>query len=86
MDIYNTVGYIGAALYLLSYALLNINKVSGNSYLYIGMNLVAALFVILSCIKYWNGPSVMIQSCWVVFSVIGLLGVYKQRKRVLEDR
>jgi hypothetical protein len=46
LDVYNILGLIGTIFYFSSYALLNLNKLQGNSYTYIGMNLVAAILVL----------------------------------------
>lgn len=80
MSVTILIGLLGSLLYFTSYALLTTRKVDGNSYTYIGMNLTAALCVIISLTTEWNLPSFIIQSVWCVLSVYGLYGVYRSKK------
>jgi hypothetical protein len=88
-DIYNVLGLFGTVFYFLSYALLNLNKLQGNSYTYILMNLIGASLVLFSLIKHWNLSSVIIQGGWIIFSIIGIFNIYirkrKEGKKFLED-
>lgn len=81
LDIYNIIGLLGTELYLLSYALLNMEKIKGSSYTYITMNMLAAVFVLISLFEHWNLSSAIIQGCWIVFSIIGLLNIYLKGKK-----
>jgi hypothetical protein len=83
LDLYNAIGYFGAFLYLLSYALLNLRKMDGNGFTYIFMNMIAAIFMVVSLMEYWNAPSFLIQSCWILFSVVGLLNLARKKKKSL---
>ena len=71
MDFYNTVGFLGTVLYILSYLLLQMKKID-SGIMYTTMNLFAAIFVIISLIKYWNAPIFVIQAVWVIISVVGI--------------
>ena len=77
MDIYNIIGFIGTGLYILSYLLLQMEKIdSGLTYTII--NFFAATFVVISLFKYWNGPSFIIQIVWIIISIAG---IYKNLKK-----
>lgn len=84
IDLYLIIGYLGALLYLISYALLSFKKINGNGKNYILMNLFAASFVAYSCLEHWNGPSFFIQSCWIFFSIVGLIKVYSCHNKKIE--
>lgn len=81
IDWYEVIGYTGAVLYLVSYALLNLKKINGNGLNYIILNFTAASFVAFSCLQNWNGPSFLIQTCWMVFSVIGIVKILSHQKK-----
>ncbi len=73
MDIFNLIGVLGGVLYLLSYALLNMGRVRGDSLAYIALNLLAAMSMAVSLSVHWNGPSFAIQLCWILISLISLV-------------
>jgi hypothetical protein len=71
-------GWIGAALILLSYALLSVGKLQGQSRTYQVLNIVgAAGFVVNSG---WNGayPSAAVNVIWMG---IGFFALYRNRRR-----
>ena len=78
MDLYNSIGYIGTFLYILAYGLLQL-KYIGQGKLYTILNLLGSSFVLFSLIKYWNGPSFVIQVIWIIISIIGLYLLYKNK-------
>jgi len=78
---FSVIGYSGAILYLISYALLNLKKINGNGINYIITNLFAASAVAISCIQNWNGPSFLIQSCWIFFSLIGIVKILNIKRK-----
>lgn len=81
MSLWVLLGYLGTALYILSYILLNAGKMKGESLSYIGMNGLAAAFVLMSMVEQWNGPSAVIQGTWMLISAFGIAKILlKQRK------
>ncbi|WP_275862757.1 hypothetical protein [Vibrio sp. CAU 1672] len=81
LDLYNIVGLLGASLYLLSYLLLNTQKLSGDSLNYIAMNMAAAICVSISLLEYYNLPSLIIQLSWVVISIIGIYNCLSKNRQ-----
>lgn len=81
LDIYNVIGFIGTFTYLTAYGLLSHNTISGDSILYLVLNLVAASLVCFSLIKYWNAPAFVIQASWIVISVYGLVRRMRGQKK-----
>ena len=67
-----TVGMIGSAMLIIAYFLLQSGKVKGNSFVYLYMNLFAALFILLSLFYVPNRPSIVIEFFWVGISLYGL--------------
>lgn len=71
------IGWIGAILIILAYALLSAGRVSADSRLYHYMNIVGALGFVLN--SGWNGayPSAALNVVWIGIGSYGLL----QRRR-----
>ncbi|MDG4649984.1 cyclic nucleotide-binding domain-containing protein [Roseibacterium sp. SDUM158017] len=65
-------GLIGVLLYLGAYAALQFGLLRGASLSYTLLNLTAASLVLLSLLETWNLSSALIQSSWIVISVIGI--------------
>lgn len=80
--IFELLGVAGFIFYMASYALLQLGKITGDSYSYALMNLIAASLVLLSLIHQFNLASVLIQLAWIVISVFGLcrIGIIKYRE------
>jgi len=75
------LGYLGTALYILSYILLNAGKMKGESISYIGMNGLAAGLVLTSMLEEWNGPSAVIQGTWLFISALGITKILLKQRR-----
>jgi hypothetical protein len=71
-QVFSWIGYCGVAFYLGSYALLQSGVIRGGSYLYSAMNLLAALFVLVSLSVQFNLSSALIQVSWILISIVGL--------------
>ena len=70
------LGLVGVAVYLGSYALLQLGMVRGTSYTYSSLNILAATCVPLSLIHAFNVSSLLIQVSWILISVIGMARVF----------
>ena len=71
-SIYEIAGIAGVAVYLGSYAALQLGKLHGQGYAYAGLNTLAASLVLVSLIKSFNLSSAMIQVSWITISVVGI--------------
>ena len=74
-------GWGGAALILLAYLLLSAGKVTGQSLLYQGMNVVGAAGFIIN--GWWHGalPSATLNVLWLMIGVFASVRLLKRRKR-----
>lgn len=68
----NIIGTIGTLLIVLSYFLLQIEKINAYDLNYSVMNLIGTLFLIYSLIHNWNFPSFLIEIFWLSISMIGI--------------
>jgi hypothetical protein len=60
LDFYNAIGIAGVALYLGSYAALQVGLLRGQSYAYASINLAAASCVLISLTQNFNLSSALI--------------------------
>ena len=75
-------GWIGAALILLAYLLLSMGKVTGQSPLYQGMNIVGAAGFIVN--GWWHDarPSAVLNVIWMIIGGVALWRILAKRKSV----
>lgn len=79
-EVANSIGLFGVAVYLGSYALLQLGILRGQSYSYAALNLLAASSVLFSLIPAFNLSSVIIQVSWIVISIAGMSRLYLMTK------
>jgi hypothetical protein len=73
-------GWVGAALILLAYLLLSMGKVTGQSPLYQGMNIVGAAGFIVN--GWWHGalPSAVLNIIWMLIGGVALWRIMARRR------
>jgi hypothetical protein len=73
-------GWAGASLILGAYLLLSMQKVTGQSKLYQGMNIVGAAGFIVN--GFWHGaiPSAVLNVVWMLIGVVTLMRVSARAK------
>jgi len=76
----NVLGWIGAVLYLVAYALISSKKVEGDASLYQGINILAGILVVLNSF-YWHAyPSAALNVAWIGVAVFTLGRKYLLQK------
>ena len=74
---YDWAGYLGVALVLLAFLLLQAHKLHGNGLVYQLMNIFGAIGVMLSLLfGVFNASAFVMQLAWLV---IGIYGVVRRR-------
>ena len=73
------VGWAGAALILLAYLLLSAGKLTGQSLVYQGMNVVGAAGFVIN--GWWHGalPSASLNVLWLLIGAIASWRIVKKR-------
>jgi len=69
---FEALGILGFTLYVLSYVLLTMGKVSSDNAPYFVMNLCAASLVLIGLTASFNLASAMIQIFWVAVSIFAI--------------
>ncbi len=70
--VFNAIGLVGFALYILNYSLLTLHWRGSSSAAYFAINLVAASCVLIGLAASFNLAAALIQIFWVVMSCVGL--------------
>ncbi len=77
---YDWAGYIGVALILLGFLLLQAQQLHGNHLTYQVMNILGALGVMLSLLLgNFNLSAFMLEVAWIAIGVYGVLRNWRQR-------
>jgi hypothetical protein len=71
--VFNAIGLAGTMTILIAYFLLQYGTISSTGNLYSLMNLLGALAILISLIKFWNVSVFILESIWAVISIYGLI-------------
>jgi hypothetical protein len=76
-----TVGWAGAGLILLAYLLLSAGKLTGQSIIYQGMNVVGAVGFVIN--GWWHGalPSATLNVLWLMIGLFASIRIVTKRRR-----
>lgn len=78
----NLVGIVGVVCILISYFLINTNRLSYNSLIYLSLNFIGAWLILFSLFFHWNLSSVIIELAWITISGIGFYRLIRERAAV----
>lgn len=71
------IGLFGVALVLISYALLQLERMDPKSIIYSAMNLIGALLILVSLYYTFNLASFIIEIAWLAISFYGLCKAWR---------
>ncbi len=83
MTIPDVIGLIGVALLIITYALLQLDRIDPKGFWYSFNNMVVAMLVTVSLLYTMNKASMVIEVFWFIISVYGIV-MYFKRKENLE--
>ena len=70
---YDILGSVGVALIIITYFLLQIERLSSTGILYSTLNALGAFFVIISLMYEFNLSAFIVEAFWVLISVFGIV-------------
>lgn len=70
---YDILGSVGVALIIITYLLLQIERLSSAGVLYSTLNALGAFFVIISLMYEFNMSAFIVEVFWVLISVFGIV-------------
>ena len=73
MQISDEVGIIGVIFILISYILLQLEKIDSKSITYSIINLIGAVLILFSLFYSWNLASVIIEIFLILISIFGIV-------------
>ena len=76
IEAHDLIGILGAVCALISYWLLQANKMSPSGFAYPGINLAGSAMIIFSLTNSWNLTAFIIEVFWALLSLYGLLRWY----------
>lgn len=75
----DVVGIVGVAMVLVTYFLLQSEKIDSKGFLYSFLNLLGALLIVYSLLYSWNLASFIIEFFWILISLYGLKKWYRNK-------
>ena len=73
------VGLIGVTILIVTYAMLQFDKIDPKGFWYSFNNLIVAILVTVSLLYTLNKPSMVIEFFWFIISVYGIVMYYKRK-------
>ncbi len=80
-DFFQAIGFLGMALVVWAYWLIQARKATHDSFTYLYLNLVGAILLIISLMVHFNLGSFLIEIFWIGISGYGLLQRYKKGRK-----
>lgn len=77
--IFDSLGWIGALLLLLAYALVSFKKLAADALLYQAMNVAASVLLAINTLYHRAYPSSFVNIVWTFIAVFAILTVVRQR-------
>jgi len=75
-EIFDLAGVSGTIVFVLAYAALQTGLIRGSGYFYALLNIIAASLVLVSLYKAFNLSVALLQTSWILISVVGILRVF----------
>ena len=79
MSIPDLVGYTGVALLIITYALLQTDRIDPKGFWYSFNNMIVAILVTVSLLHTMNKASMVIEVFWFIISVYGVVMYFRRR-------
>ena len=76
---YDFIGVFGVGIIIITYFLLQIEKISSTSLKYSVLNIIGSSLIIFSLYFNWNMASFVIEFFWILISLYGVFKYFKKR-------
>lgn len=78
----DALGWIGAFMILIGYALISFKKVEGNSLEYQLLNIFGSIFLAVNTLFYGAIPSSLVNIIWAIIAVFAIMAIFKSRGKL----
>ena len=79
--LFDTLGWIGAFLLLLAYALVSFKRLAADSLVYQGLNVAASILLAVNTIYHRAFPSSFVNIVWTFIAVFAILMIVKNYEK-----
>ena len=76
--IFDVIGWIGAFLLLLAYAMVSFKKLEADSLVYQGLNVAASVLLAINTIYHGAFPSSFVNIVWTIIAVFAILTITRK--------
>ena len=76
-DIYDFFGNLGVFIIIITYLLLQMNRIKNNNIKYSLLNLIGASLVIISLVENFNMSAFLVEAFWVGISLFGIIKYFQ---------
>ena len=73
------IGYTGVALLIITYAMLQLDRIDPKGFWYSFNNMIVAILVTVSLLYTMNKASMVIEVFWFIISVYGIIMYFKRK-------
>ncbi len=84
--IVDLIGLVGVFIIVVTYFLLQIEKIDPRSFAYSFLNAFGSLLIIYSLTFNWNLASFVIEFFWILISLYGLWKWWKNKRKKLKNK
>ena len=77
----DVVGIVGVAIVVVTYFLLQSEKIDSKGFLYSFLNAFGSLLIMYSLLYNWNLASFIIEFFWILISIYGLEKWYRSKRQ-----
>jgi hypothetical protein len=74
------VGTIGVLIIIITYLLLQLEKINSTDLLYSILNIIGSLLIVYSLLFNWNFSSFLIEFFWILISLYGVFKYFRNKK------
>ena len=82
MTLPDFIGYIGVALLIITYALLQTDRIDPKGFWYSFNNMIVAILVTVSLLYTMNKASMVIEVFWFIISVYGIIMYFRRKENL----
>ena len=79
-QLHDFIGNVGVVLILGSYLLVQLRKLDATGPVYVVTNCLGALLILYSLLYDFNLSAFIIETVWVLISLVGLARIYREKK------
>lgn len=80
MSVTGIVGLTAPVLFLYAYAMVSLGRWQAESLRFQAMNFFGAVAILISLSTQWNLPIFILECCWGLISIYGIVKVIKRRR------